>query len=83
MITDNLIGYNSESGIYLKESHTNEIYDNYVNNNNIGLELFFGNSNWITENKLIYNGRCILTRNSENNTIFSNSCIEYSFTPDF
>lgn len=83
MITDNLIKYNSESGINLKESHTNEIYDNYVNNNNIGIELFFSNFNRITKNKLIYNGMCILSQDSENNTIFSNSCIEYSFTPDF
>ncbi|MCY6482862.1 right-handed parallel beta-helix repeat-containing protein [Clostridium aestuarii] len=73
-IEDNKVYSNSYTGIQLNGSNSNEIENNEVYNTNVGIELYFSNSNTILENTITDNKKhgIVLRDNSFHNDIIRN-----------
>ncbi|MFX1468699.1 MAG: NosD domain-containing protein [Promethearchaeota archaeon] len=76
LISNNELGFNINSGIYMEYCDEETITNNNIHNNYLGISFIGCKSNLISQNEILSNQYgLILTYNSSDNTIFKNNFI--------
>jgi parallel beta-helix repeat protein len=77
IISNNIITHHEQYGIYLSHSQDNIISSNKINNNNIGVHLYYSNKNRISKNIIESNSYYgIKLQKSSKNSILNNQIIK-------
>jgi len=83
IISDNAIIFNSFDGIYLENSTGNTINNNIISNNTLegepaggGIDLYYSNTNTISNNTITFQERGIWAESSNNNIIYGNTILK-------
>lgn len=82
-ITQNLVYYNDQSGIYLDNSHDIRIINNTVRQAMFGIDLFQSNNNTLWYNKVIFTDYDGISLDSASGNTFINNTASQSFQYGF